>query len=92
MKQIKPSQFEPHSGLGLQESNFLFETSQQDNQNPPRKMDSIFSAQTNSFLSWFQALPGATFHPDIAIEDLRGRNAGRGIGKYDEDRQSCHSG
>jgi len=62
-----------------------------DNRHPPRKMD-IFSAQTSSFLSWFQALPGATFHPDIAIEDLRGRKAGRGIGKYDEHRQRRHSG
>ncbi|KAL2019167.1 hypothetical protein VTK56DRAFT_10039 [Thermocarpiscus australiensis] len=41
--------------------------------------DSAFNQATSNFLNWFQALPGATFHKDIAIEDLRGRNAGRGI-------------
>ncbi|KAK4195029.1 hypothetical protein QBC40DRAFT_289718 [Triangularia verruculosa] len=41
--------------------------------------DSRFLEGTRHFLSWFQSLPGATFHQDIAIEDLRGRNAGRGI-------------
>ncbi|KAL2127972.1 hypothetical protein VTI74DRAFT_9909 [Chaetomium olivicolor] len=41
--------------------------------------DSRFAEGTAKFLSWFQALPGTTFHKDIAIEDLRGRNAGRGI-------------
>ncbi|RKU40145.1 hypothetical protein DL546_000012, partial [Coniochaeta pulveracea] len=38
-----------------------------------------FDARTQAFLSWFTALPGATFHPSIQITDLRPRNAGRGI-------------
>ncbi|AEO62188.1 uncharacterized protein THITE_2106073 [Thermothielavioides terrestris NRRL 8126] len=42
-------------------------------------MDSGFAEGTRRFTSWFQALPGATFHPDIVVEDLRGRGAGRGI-------------
>jgi SET domain-containing protein 6 len=41
--------------------------------------NSRFLDGTRSFVNWFQALPGATFHNDIAVEDLRGRNAGRGI-------------
>ncbi|KAK4171686.1 hypothetical protein QBC36DRAFT_339500 [Triangularia setosa] len=41
--------------------------------------DSRFQEGTRHFLDWFQSLPGATFHKDIAIEDLRSRNAGRGI-------------
>ncbi|KXJ93476.1 SET domain-containing protein [Microdochium bolleyi] len=41
--------------------------------------DADFDSKTRAFLSWFQALPGATFHPAIEIQDLRGRNAGRGI-------------
>ncbi|KAL2175873.1 uncharacterized protein P884DRAFT_261822 [Thermothelomyces heterothallicus CBS 202.75] len=42
--------------------------------------DARFAATTQSFLTWFQSLPGATFRSDlIAIEDLRSRNAGRGI-------------
>ncbi|KAI0471503.1 SET domain-containing protein [Xylariaceae sp. FL0804] len=39
----------------------------------------IFEAKSASFLEWFKALPGATFHPDIKIQDLRGQGAGRGI-------------
>ena len=39
-----------------------------------------FDERTQSFLSWFTQLPGATFHPDIQIQDLRARGAGRGIG------------
>ncbi|KAK0742566.1 hypothetical protein B0T21DRAFT_282179 [Apiosordaria backusii] len=42
-------------------------------------VDSRFLEGTRHFLDWFQLLPGATFHKDIAIEDLRSRNAGRGI-------------
>ncbi|KAL2262647.1 hypothetical protein VTK26DRAFT_572 [Humicola hyalothermophila] len=38
-----------------------------------------FQDGTRNFLNWFQALPGAIFHKDIAIADLRDRNAGRGI-------------
>ncbi|KAL2148418.1 hypothetical protein VTH82DRAFT_2338 [Thermothelomyces myriococcoides] len=42
--------------------------------------DAKFAAATRNFLTWFQSLPGATFRSDlIAIEDLRSRNAGRGI-------------
>ncbi|KAF6824787.1 set domain protein [Colletotrichum plurivorum] len=38
-----------------------------------------FQAKSQSFLAWFKSLPGATFHDDIEIVDLRGQNAGRGI-------------
>ncbi|KAM7199012.1 ribosomal lysine N-methyltransferase [Rhypophila sp. PSN 637] len=38
-----------------------------------------FAQGTQDFLNWFKSLPGATFHEDIRIEDLRGKNAGRGI-------------
>ncbi|KAI1078686.1 SET domain-containing protein [Whalleya microplaca] len=38
-----------------------------------------FDAKSKSFLSWFQAWPGATFHSHIKIEDLREKGAGRGI-------------
>lgn len=42
--------------------------------------DSRFADGTRNFVDWFQRLPGATFRADlIAVEDLRGRNAGRGI-------------
>jgi hypothetical protein len=44
--------------------------------------DSRFADGTRNFVNWFQGLPGATFRADlIAVEDLRGRNAGRGIGE-----------
>ncbi|KAK3938022.1 ribosomal lysine N-methyltransferase [Diplogelasinospora grovesii] len=42
-------------------------------------VDAVFDQCTQFFLQWFRTLPGATFHRDIRIEDLRGRNAGRGI-------------
>lgn len=32
-----------------------------------------------TFLDWFKAWPGTTFHEDIEIVDLRARGAGRGI-------------
>ncbi|KAK3309254.1 uncharacterized protein B0T15DRAFT_483668 [Chaetomium strumarium] len=38
-----------------------------------------FAQATRGFSDWFQALPGATFHNDIAIEDLRHQGRGRGI-------------
>ncbi|KAI0599284.1 SET domain-containing protein [Biscogniauxia sp. FL1348] len=41
--------------------------------------DPVFDTKSASFLDWFKAWPGATFHPDIKITDLRGRGAGRGI-------------
>ncbi|EAQ83002.1 hypothetical protein CHGG_10820 [Chaetomium globosum CBS 148.51] len=42
--------------------------------------NSRFAEGTRNFVNWFQTLPGATFRSDlIAVEDLRGRNAGRGI-------------
>lgn len=44
-------------------------------------MDS-FSQKSEDFLDWFRALPGSTFHKDIALRDLRVQNAGRGIGKF----------
>ncbi len=44
--------------------------------------NSRFAEGTRNFVNWFRALPGATFHSDlIAVDDLRGRNAGRGIGE-----------
>ncbi|KAI2613436.1 SET domain-containing protein [Hypoxylon sp. NC1633] len=41
--------------------------------------DQIFNYKSASFLEWFKALPGATFHADISIEDLREKGYGRGI-------------
>ncbi|GKT79564.1 SET domain-containing protein [Colletotrichum tofieldiae] len=40
-----------------------------------------FQTASQKFLSWFKSLQGATFHDDIQIVDLRGQNAGRGIGE-----------
>ncbi|KAL1860651.1 hypothetical protein VTK73DRAFT_7225 [Phialemonium thermophilum] len=42
-------------------------------------MEDGFTSTSERFLAWFKALPGATFHPSVSLEDLRGRNAGRGI-------------
>ncbi|TQV94708.1 SET domain-containing protein RMS1 [Cordyceps javanica] len=42
-------------------------------------MTDSFDELTARFLSWFKELPGATFSDAIAIQDLRSRNAGRGI-------------
>ncbi|KAK6080103.1 SET domain-containing protein [Seiridium cupressi] len=42
-------------------------------------MAQTFESRTESFLKWFQSLPGATFHPHIQIQDLRESNRGRGI-------------
>nr|XP_036577657.1 set domain protein [Colletotrichum truncatum]KAF6784691.1 set domain protein [Colletotrichum truncatum] len=42
-------------------------------------MGDEFQTKSQSFLAWFKSLPGATFHDDIQIVDLRGQNAGRGI-------------
>ncbi|KAK6954596.1 hypothetical protein Daesc_004563 [Daldinia eschscholtzii] len=41
--------------------------------------DPAFDAKSASFLEWFKAQPGATFHPNIKIQDLRANGAGRGI-------------
>ncbi|KAK4442741.1 ribosomal lysine N-methyltransferase [Podospora aff. communis PSN243] len=41
--------------------------------------DVDFAKQTQSFLEWFKSLPGATFHKDIELVDMRGSGAGRGI-------------
>ncbi|KAK8041004.1 Ribosomal lysine N-methyltransferase 4 [Apiospora phragmitis] len=38
-----------------------------------------FDDRTQSFLNWFTGLPGATFHPNIQIQDLRQSGQGRGI-------------
>ncbi|KAK1750158.1 ribosomal lysine N-methyltransferase [Echria macrotheca] len=46
------------------------------------EIDSVqdeFARQTQSFMQWFRDLPGATFHKDIQMVDLRGHGAGRGI-------------
>ncbi|KAK7752158.1 Ribosomal lysine N-methyltransferase 4 [Diatrype stigma] len=40
---------------------------------------STFEDQSQSFLDWFRAWPGTTFHESIKIQDLRERGAGRGI-------------
>lgn len=40
-----------------------------------------FPVKTSDFLAWFKAQSGTTFHDDIEIQDLRGKGAGRGIGK-----------
>lgn len=44
-------------------------------------MGDEFQTKSQGFLAWFKSLPGATFHNDIEIVDLRGQNAGRGISK-----------
>ncbi|KAK4107621.1 SET domain-containing protein [Canariomyces notabilis] len=41
--------------------------------------NSDFNESSQRFVDWFQSLPGATFHNDIEIRDLRQQNAGRGI-------------
>ncbi|PKS10703.1 hypothetical protein jhhlp_002460 [Lomentospora prolificans] len=38
-----------------------------------------FDVTSQKFLSWFKAIPGSTFHDDLIMADLRGRNAGRGL-------------
>ncbi|KAK3402645.1 hypothetical protein B0T20DRAFT_4499 [Sordaria brevicollis] len=38
-----------------------------------------FEQQTQKFLEWFTSQPGATFHKDIKLVDLRDKSAGRGI-------------
>ncbi len=38
-----------------------------------------FEVLSASFLNWFNAQPGTTFHSSLKIVDLRARNAGRGI-------------
>ncbi len=45
-------------------------------------MADSFDELTARFFSWFTQLPGATFSDAIAIQDLRSRKAGRGIGTY----------
>lgn len=42
-------------------------------------MGDDYEAKTKAFLEWFRNIPGATFHDDIEIVDLRHRGAGRGI-------------
>lgn len=42
-------------------------------------MAQSFDSRTEGFLKWFKSLPGATFHPDIQIQDLRAQDRGRGI-------------
>ncbi|KAI1313251.1 SET domain-containing protein [Xylaria venustula] len=41
--------------------------------------DSVFEEKSANFLNWFKAWPGATFHQDIEIQDLRKNGRGRGI-------------
>ena len=50
--------------------------------------DTSFAESTHKFLTWFQSLPGAGIRTDlIAMEDLRSRNAGRGIGELSPPKQ-----
>jgi hypothetical protein len=46
------------------------------------KPEDDFGQQSQAFLDWFVSLPGATFHKDIKLVDLRDKNAGRGLGKF----------
>ncbi|KAI2633991.1 SET domain-containing protein [Xylaria nigripes] len=41
--------------------------------------DELFEARSAGFLDWFKGWPGASFHEDIEIQDLRGQGRGRGI-------------
>ncbi|KAI0017173.1 SET domain-containing protein [Xylariomycetidae sp. FL0641] len=41
--------------------------------------DPAFDSTSAAFLQWFLKWPGATFHPNIKIADLRTQGAGRGI-------------
>ncbi|KAI8947881.1 SET domain-containing protein [Xylaria longipes] len=41
--------------------------------------DPAFEERSAKFLHWFEALPGASFHADIEIQDLRKNGRGRGI-------------
>ncbi|KAI1751567.1 SET domain-containing protein [Xylaria castorea] len=42
-------------------------------------VDQAFEERSAKFLHWFKALPGASFHADIEIQDLRKNGRGRGI-------------
>lgn len=44
--------------------------------------DPAFEERSANFLHWFKALPGASFHADIEIRDLRQNHRGRGISKF----------
>ncbi|KAI0396773.1 SET domain-containing protein [Xylariaceae sp. FL0594] len=41
--------------------------------------DPVFEERSLRFLEWFKAWPGASFHENIEIQDLRNQNRGRGI-------------
>ncbi|KAI0115588.1 SET domain-containing protein [Nemania sp. FL0031] len=41
--------------------------------------DPVFEERSARFLEWFRAWPGASFHADIEIRDLRNTGRGRGI-------------
>ncbi|KAJ8125859.1 hypothetical protein O1611_g7780 [Lasiodiplodia mahajangana] len=41
--------------------------------------DPVFEERSARFLEWFKAWPGANFHADIEIRDLRPNGRGRGI-------------
>ncbi|KAI1422526.1 SET domain-containing protein [Xylaria sp. FL1777] len=45
----------------------------------PIMSDPVFEEKSAKFLGWFKALPGASFHEDIEIQDLRKNGRGRGI-------------
>ncbi len=44
--------------------------------------DPVFEESSADFLHWFKAWPGASFHEDIEIRDLRKEGRGRGIGTF----------
>jgi hypothetical protein len=63
--------------------NYCLERSKSSRMDVEMEIDCSFDDSTRSFENWFQALTGATFRSDlIALEDLRGRSAGRGISEY----------
>lgn len=63
--------------------NYSLKRSKSSRMDVEMEMDCSFDDGTRSFVDWFQALTGATFRSDlIALEDLRGRSAGRGISEY----------
>lgn len=45
-------------------------------------MDDDFEQKSVSFVEWLRRIPNATVSDKIALADLRGRGAGRGVGVY----------
>ncbi|KAK1834902.1 ribosomal lysine N-methyltransferase [Podospora conica] len=64
------------AGGPLQQNKLHFTTIMMDIDGPA---DTDFAQRTENFLQWFRSLPGATFHNDIQIQDLRSQGAGRSV-------------